>query len=234
MIGKKYTKPLMLAMFVAFFASIICSEILFKQVNKTDFINNTVKGDYFALIIFRDIFILVCAAILLWLGTYYLFMKRMRALSCLAILIGLIVPIGQGLYILMYRNATIQYNKFFNNPQQLIEKYRATINNKSMPLDKRANSSKLGASVIYDMSGKTMQVLDTNGKLVPYVPTQEDIEQRKQFEHAFLLRQANQIKMLLSTLLSFIIALLSVVTAFFCYRTDKRKMAIMTTDLPAA
>lgn len=228
MIGKRYTRPLIVVMFAALFAAVICNTILNRAVAGTQTPGHELTPGVIGLLLSGVGCLMIAFGILLWLGTYHFLMKKRRVLSASAILLGLLLSVGSGSFLLLER-WTNELMLAESSPPKLAE-LQQIIHDDNMPLPMRSAISRLKAGTIYVMSGKIVQIIDPDGKIHAYIPSPEDISQRNQAVQSPLATPAFQATLLLIGLGFFFVALLSSSAGLFCARHDTHAMGSRTTE----
>ena len=123
-------------------------------------------------------------SLLIWLGTYYSLSGKRRTLAVVGLILGLAFAEGfTGFHLLSARHISLEAvqldNSWASSNSKQIE---ADINNEKAPLRSRSKLSSSYARLMFQQTGEIHSYLDVDGTTKQYVPTQHDIDLRKDLQ----------------------------------------------------
>src|SRR5579859_1468231 len=179
----RYTKFLLTILLITFFSSRISGGILQHYVMKMTLVDFMQDSMLVTLKYFGEYCSLIWVSLLIWLGTYYSLSGKRRILAVVGLTLGLAFAESYGFHLLSARHISLEAVQFDNNwVSSNAKNIEADISNEKAPLRSRSDLSLGYARLAFQQTGKIHSYLDVDGATKQYVPTQHDIDLRKDMQ----------------------------------------------------
>lgn len=160
-------------------------------------------------------FLMVVIAIFLYLETKQKKYKHYLALALVINLFGIAMSVY---WVAKLADVKPFIRNDFSEEPELLDKYQALLDSKDIDISELSQKTHIYASMFYNESGVHLNVVDTNGKQVKFIPTEIQIENRQNAINADNLLAHQKKAALYGSYLNALILCLAVIVGWFSVR----------------
>lgn len=221
----RYSRALLVIMLAGMAASIISDAALNHYAEHLTVLGLMGDRTLMNLKLFGEYCSVVWLSLLIWLGTYHALSGNRRILSVIGLVLGFGLIEGYGLHLINTRQVMVTMAKIDTSwASSHRQEYEAQISDEKSPLASRSKLSKSYASLTFQQTGEVRSIVEADGSIKPYLPTQNDIRLRNQMLDTIKAADMMEPELLFLGMLHVSAGILSLVFGVICFLIDSKRL----------